>query len=46
MVAIWGVDSRLYLAVDEDGTVFTTVSFDEADSPAPQVMHPVKANGS
>ena len=26
MVAIWGVDSRLYLAIDEDGTVFTTVS--------------------
>ena len=25
MVAIWGVDSRLYLAIDEDGTVFTTV---------------------
>ncbi|XP_028405121.1 fibroblast growth factor 1-like [Dendronephthya gigantea] len=24
MVAIWGVDSRLYLAIDEDGTVFTT----------------------
>lgn len=27
MVAVWGVDSRLYLAIDEDGTVFTTVGF-------------------
>jgi hypothetical protein len=26
MIAIWGVESRLYLAIDEDGTVFTTVS--------------------
>ncbi|XP_046852123.1 uncharacterized protein LOC124445442 isoform X2 [Xenia sp. Carnegie-2017] len=24
MIAIWGVESRLYLAIDEDGTVFTT----------------------